>query len=365
MKSFNRVLGVVLAVTLCAFQASAQGSVQAGIFNPVGKDSLIVKARPTFVVTNKGLTNFVVTIRWLTSYNITLEAPSSTFGVVQQNVVATNGLYSYQTFNSVPSATVTWGAGSENELFRTRIIGASPGFGTFELTDVGAANTHLYIELGAGDSTNHVSPYYVSSTAAPLPVQIASFAAIVAGASEADIRWSTVSEMNNYGFEVQKSSDRATGFQSISGSFTAGNGTTNERHDYAYADKGYAAGATYYRLKQIDKDATVHYTESIQPSGLNGVTEKKPLPTEYALSQNYPNPFNPSTVIEFALPRDTQVKLEVFNVIGQKVMTLVDEVRPAGYHAVRLDGKDLASGMYLYRLNTGNQTFMRKLLLLK
>ena len=85
----------------------------------------------------------------------------------------------------------------------------------------------------------------------------------------------------------------------------------------------------------------------------------------YSLSQNYPNPFNPSTVIEFALPKDAHVRLEVYNIIGQKVMTLVDEVRPAGYHSVKLDGTNLASGMYLYRLTTGQQTFMKKLLLMK
>jgi hypothetical protein len=199
----------------------------------------------------------------------------------------------------------------------------------------------------------------------PLPVQLSNFVASAAAAGRADLSWTTVSEQNNYGFEVQKSSNRSSGFQTISGSFIPGNGTTNVRHDYSYVDKTYLPGSTYYRLKQIDKDATVHYTESIQPSGVNGVNEKKPLPTEFALSQNYPNPFNPSTVIEFALPRDSRVKLEVFNILGQQVMTLVDEMRPAGYHSVLVDGKALSSGMYLYRLSTGTQAFMRKFLLLK
>jgi hypothetical protein len=102
----------------------------------------------------------------------------------------------------------------------------------------------------------------------------------------------------------------------------------------------------------------------VDPQGVTGVAVK-PLPTVYSLSQNYPNPFNPTTVIEFALPKEAHVTLEVYNVIGQKVMTLVDEVRPAGYHSVRFDGTSLSSGMYLYRLSTGQQTFLKKLLLMK
>jgi len=96
-------------------------------------------------------------------------------------------------------------------------------------------------------------------------------------------------------------------------------------------------------LKQTDLSGGTHFTDLVDPLGVTGVAGK-PLPTVYSLSQNYPNPFNPSTVIEFALPKDAHVRLEVYNIIGQKVMTLVDEVRPAGYHSVKLDGTNLASG---------------------
>jgi hypothetical protein len=106
------------------------------------------------------------------------------------------------------------------------------------------------------------------------------------------------------------------------------------------------------------------FTDAVDPLAGAGLSVKM-LPTEYSLSQNYPNPFNPSTVIEFALPKEAHVTLEVYNIIGQKVMTLVDEVRPAGYHSVKFDGTNLASGMYLYRLATGQQTFLKKLLLMK
>jgi hypothetical protein len=367
MKKGIRFLGMLLVAAFIANQAVAQHGVQVGIFNPGGGDTLVVKARPIFAVTGVNLSAYTVSIRWLTSYGITLGSASSPTGSVAADPVQISAPYSYQVFSGVlgvPFA-LNWGAGSENELFRVRISGGT-GTGSFELTGA-APGLPLYIEIGTVDSTatGGAATFYITSTGAPLPVQISNFVAAAAGNNEADLHWTTVSEQNNYGFEVQKSASRTSGFQTISGSFIPGNGTTNVRHDYAYIDKSYVPGTTYYRLKQIDKDATVHYTEAIQPSGTNGVTEKKPLPTEFALSQNYPNPFNPSTVIEFALPRDARVKLEVFNILGQQVMTLVDEMRSAGYHSVRVDGKDLSSGMYLYRLSTETQSFMRKFLLLK
>jgi hypothetical protein len=197
----------------------------------------------------------------------------------------------------------------------------------------------------------------------PLPIQLSSFVASVASAGHAGLRWTTLSEINNYGFEVQKAADKSAAFQSISGSFTAGNGTTTVKHDYSYVDNSYATG-NVYRLKQLDLDGTTHFSDAVDPLAVTGVSVKV-LPTEYSLSQNYPNPFNPSTVIEFALPKDSHVTLELYNILGQKVMTLVDEVQPAGYHSVKFDGTNLASGMYLYRLSTGQQTFLKKLLLMK
>jgi len=89
------------------------------------------------------------------------------------------------------------------------------------------------------------------------------------------------------------------------------------------------------------------------------------LPTEFSLSQNYPNPFNPVTEIEFGLPSACRVKLEIFNVVGQTVATLVDETKEAGFHSVQWDGSAFASGVYLYRITAGDFVNTRKLLLLK
>jgi hypothetical protein len=89
------------------------------------------------------------------------------------------------------------------------------------------------------------------------------------------------------------------------------------------------------------------------------------LPQEFALSQNYPNPFNPSTTVEIALPKDTHVTLEVFDVVGKKVATLVDEMRPAGYHVQSISGQHMASGIYFYRLTTPEITMLKKMVLIK
>jgi hypothetical protein len=88
-------------------------------------------------------------------------------------------------------------------------------------------------------------------------------------------------------------------------------------------------------------------------------------PGEFGLDQNYPNPFNPSTEIRFALPEDSHVQLKVFNSLGQEVQTLINQMAPAGNHSVKLDAKNLASGVYFYRIQAGGFTAMKKMMLLK
>jgi hypothetical protein len=178
------------------------------------------------------------------------------------------------------------------------------------------------------------------------------------------LRWSTASETNNYGFEVQKAAEGTDAYQTIGNSFVAGHGTTVDPHSYSYTDASVAPGVWYYRLKQMDLDGAVHYSDGIRPTSLTGV-EERALPTAFALDQNYPNPFNPSTTIEFALPKDSHVKLEVYDLLGRLVATLVDDVRPAGYHMQRFDASALGTGIYFYRLSAGENSFLKKMLLVK
>jgi hypothetical protein len=101
---------------------------------------------------------------------------------------------------------------------------------------------------------------------------------------------------------------------------------------------------------------------------LSGVSEG--LPTDYALEQNYPNPFNPSTDIQFALPADSKVSLEIYNVLGQRVNTLVNGEMPAGDHTVTWDGRNssggsVSSGVYFYRIQATNFVETKKMMMLK
>ena len=94
------------------------------------------------------------------------------------------------------------------------------------------------------------------------------------------------------------------------------------------------------------------------------------LPNQFDLRQNYPNPFNPSTTISFALSTATEVSLDIYNLLGQTILTLSDQIESAGEHVITWDGRDasgepVASGVYLYRLTTDNGTLSRKMLLIK
>jgi len=99
--------------------------------------------------------------------------------------------------------------------------------------------------------------------------------------------------------------------------------------------------------------------------GPTGVQELEGVPSEYALGQNYPNPFNPSTNIRFELPRSGFVSLSVFNLLGQEVASLVNEMKQAGRYETAWDAAGLPSGVYLYRLTAGNHVATKKMILLK
>jgi hypothetical protein len=101
------------------------------------------------------------------------------------------------------------------------------------------------------------------------------------------------------------------------------------------------------------------------PTDVNDGVEPSGLPTSFNLSQNFPNPFNPSTIIRFALPRPSHVELEVFNILGQKVVTLIDKHLPAGSHEIEFNAFDYPSGIYFYRLSHDQGVETRKMTLIK
>jgi len=198
----------------------------------------------------------------------------------------------------------------------------------------------------------------------PLPVELAGFTA-TAGDGMVTLDWATGSELNNRGFEIYRRVESRE-FVRINGDIIPGAGTSATGHDYTYVDRGLINGVTYYyRLADVDLYGHVHLHDAIV-SAIPAST----LPQSFALMQNYPNPFNPDTRIRYHLAKDVAVKLSIYNVSGQQVITLVDRDQSAGYYQVEWRGTDgrggeLASGVYFYRLEAGERVFTRKMVLLK
>ncbi len=138
---------------------------------------------------------------------------------------------------------------------------------------------------------------------------------------------------------------------------------------YQLLKTGAQNGGEYVEVWSTDVVAYPQSFAAAKSSGLyelTGVEETIPtMPSSFVLQQNYPNPFNPSTVIRYGLPYRVHVTLSVFNILGQVVATLVNAENEAGYHEVRFDARNLASGIYFYRLVTGSFTETRKLMVLR
>jgi len=186
-----------------------------------------------------------------------------------------------------------------------------------------------------------------------VPVELTSFAATVSGSS-INLRWSTATELNNSGFDIERRSNTSD-WTKIS--FIPGFGTTSETKSYSFSDNNLSAGKYCYRLKQVDFDGTFEYSNVVEGEVI--------AVNKFELSQNYPNPFNPSTSIRFNLPVASNVKLSVYNLLGQQVKSIVNGFRTAGSHTVTFDASDLSSGVYIYRIEANNFTQTRKMTLIK
>jgi hypothetical protein len=188
----------------------------------------------------------------------------------------------------------------------------------------------------------------------PLPVELSLFTAEYIYSSVL-LKWRTETEVNNYGFSVERRID-GKDWQSII--FVRGHGNSNSPKEYSYTDLDILAGGNIfqYRLKQIDNDGTYIYSELV---------EVEVIVKQYELFQNYPNPFNPTTYIEFKVPVSDLITLKVFDVLGNEVSTLVNEQKAVGKYKVTFDASNLPSGTYFYTLQTGSFMGAKKMILLK
>ena len=193
-----------------------------------------------------------------------------------------------------------------------------------------------------------------------VPVELVSFTASSLS-DKVTLNWSTASETNNRGFEVERkvfslqSSVHNSDWRTVG--YVDGKGTTTDFTSYTFVDQLNEQGKYSYRLKQIDFDGSINYSNEIEVDFI-GVTE-------YALLQNYPNPFNPSTVISYQLPVDSKVQLKVYDILGTEITTLVNETKTAGKHDVSFDAGKLSSGTYFYTIIADGFVQTRKMLLVK
>ncbi len=195
----------------------------------------------------------------------------------------------------------------------------------------------------------------------PLPIQLSYFRGRISS-SCIELRWGTVSETNNYGFDLLRSQDRVI-ITTVPNSFVPGHGTTNEPHNYVFTDCTVPPGVWSYRLRQFDLDGTINYSEWIEVEVLTSAREEKP--GEFALMQNYPNPFNPATNFGFRIASSALVTLRIFDVLGREVTTLINNEMEQGSYEITYNAKNLSGGVYFYTLKAGSFTQTRKLVLAK
>ncbi len=192
----------------------------------------------------------------------------------------------------------------------------------------------------------------------PLPVELVSFSANYSG-SKVGLEWATATEIDNYGFQIERKSVEEENAQWRKLGFVAGSGNSNKNINYQFSDENLNSDHYFYRLKQIDNDGSYTYSDEVEVK-FDLIVE------DFTLTQNYPNPFNPSTQIKFGFKESTQASLRVYNTIGELVSELFNAKTESGnIYTVTFNADKLPSGMYLYELRGNNSVEVRKMLLLK
>lgn len=273
-------------------------------------------------------------------------------------------VYNLYTIGTYPTLAVEgqiFNPGDELRYARFRIQTTDSTFSTQQ--------HHIYFIKSGSQSTNSfwwfwndpngkeflsANKSFIELNSVLLPVELILFTAKT-NQSKVQLNWQTATELNNQGFEIQRKLENS-GWVTLG--FRQGKGTTTVQSNYFYEDElaSINSNKLYYRLKQIDFNGAITYSY---------VVEVISQPLDFSISQNFPNPFNPITTIKYEIPKTTNVKIEIFDILGRKIFTLMNEEKSSGRFECVFNASSFGSGVYYYRIEAGEYIQTRKMLLLK
>jgi hypothetical protein len=229
-----------------------------------------------------------------------------------------------------------------------------------------ALSTQYYFTMFAyngNDSLRNYKLYGMQRTNAVTsgiaPVDLVSFTASEQS-NTVTLNWKTATEQNNNGFDIERGNTKNSAGDVVYSTIglVKGSGNSNSYKEYTFTDKPAASGKYYYRLKQNDNNGDFKMSNTVE-------VNFKPVVKGYYLDQNYPNPFNPSTIFSYTVPSSSNVKITIFNTLGQSVRVLENEYKDAGTYQITFDAGNLNSGTYFYKIEAGEFSQTRKMCLVK
>jgi uncharacterized repeat protein (TIGR01451 family) len=300
--------------------------------------------------------------------------PSINFGqpVIWQYIVTNEGnvpLENIVITDSDPTVTILYHTGDVNE---DGILDVGE---TWLYEAQGVAIAGLYSNTGTasgqyeGVPAEDEDPSNYTGTK-PTMITLVSLTASVAD-GQVNISWMTETEVNNAGFNIYRSAAANGEYVKINSDLIAGQGTATSGSSYSYTDRPEQAGTYYYKLQDVSIDGQTIFHGPVQVAGVTSVDKEFATPPdEYQLSQNHPNPFNPETHIQFAIPTAGHVSLNVYDIQGKLIRSLVNARKSAGTYSVTWDSRDnngikLTSGVYFYRISSNDFIMTRKMILMK
>jgi photosystem II stability/assembly factor-like uncharacterized protein len=266
--------------------------------------------------------------------------------------------------------------GFDNQFFLGLDYASGTGIGVWATTDGGnnwfdfnggtMLNTYTIRALVFNPTGNHTLFAGRASATANLggvyeytfstvPVELVSFSAEVFGGN-VNLSWMTATELNNYGFQVERKNFESTEWVNIG--FVNGNGSTTETQHYSFSDNSISVGKYFYRLKQLDYSGSFEYSNEVEVTILEVLND-------FTLNQNYPNPFNPSTRISFSIPKSGFTSLKIYDVLGNEVSNPIEGELNEGNYEIQFNASNLSSGIYFYSLTSGEFSKTMKMILSK